>query len=61
MRINLYTGKRIIFTVAALLCVLLVAPHFSSEVHARSAREIDVSVDVALDRFKMKSPEQMSF
>ncbi|UCD65979.1 MAG: hypothetical protein JSW69_08230 [Deltaproteobacteria bacterium] len=61
MRLNLYTGKRIIFTVAALLCVLVVAPHFSSEAQARSAREIDVSVEVALDRFKNEVPGANEF
>jgi lipid-binding SYLF domain-containing protein len=61
MRLNLYTGKRIIFTVAVLLCVLVVAPHFSSEAQARSAREIDVSVEVALDRFKNEVPGANEF
>ncbi len=62
MRINLYTGKRIISTAAAVIIfVLVIAPHFSPGVQARSAREIDVSVDVALDRFKNEIPGANEF
>ncbi|KPJ97380.1 MAG: hypothetical protein AMJ60_11470 [Desulfobacterales bacterium SG8_35] len=62
MRINFYTGKRIISTVAAVIVfVLVIAPHFSSGVQARSAKEIDVSVDVALDRFKNEVPGANEF
>ncbi len=61
MRTNLYTGKRIFSTLAALIFVLLMAPCFSPGVQARSAREIDVSVDVALDRFKNEIPGANEF
>jgi len=62
MRLNLYTSKRIIATVAAVIIfVLVIAPHFSPGVQARSAKEIDVSVDVALDRFKNEVPGAKEF
>lgn len=62
MRLNLYTSKRIIATVAAaIIFVLVIAPHFSPGVQARSAKEIDVSVDVALDRFKNEVPGANDF
>jgi lipid-binding SYLF domain-containing protein len=62
MRLNLYTSKRIIATVAAaIIFVLVIAPHFSPGVQARSAKEIDVSVDVALDRFKNEVPGAKEF
>jgi lipid-binding SYLF domain-containing protein len=62
MRINFYTGKKIISTVAAVIVfVLLIAPHFSPGAQARSAKEIDVSVDVALDRFKNEVPGAKEF
>jgi len=62
MRINLYTGKQIISTVAAVIIfVLVIAPHFSPGAQARSAKEIDVSVDVALDRFNNEVPGAKEF
>ena len=62
MRIIFYTGKRIISTVAAVIVfVLVIAPYFSQGVQARSAKEIDVSVDVALDRFKNEVPGAKEF
>ena len=62
MRINFSTSKRMISTVAAVLVfVLVIAPHFSPGVQARSAKEIDVSVDVALDRFKNEVPGAKEF
>lgn len=62
MRINFYTGKGIFSTFAAVIVfVLVIAPHFSPGVQARSAKEIDVSVDVALDRFKNEVPGANEF
>jgi lipid-binding SYLF domain-containing protein len=61
MRINLHIGKRIISTVTAIIVVLVIAPYFSPGAQARSAREIDVSVDVALDRFKNEVPGAKEF
>jgi lipid-binding SYLF domain-containing protein len=62
MRINYYTGKGIISTFAAVIVfVLVITPHFSPGVQARSAKEIDVSVDVALDRFKNEVPGAKEF
>lgn len=62
MHLNFYTGKSIISTItAAIIFVLVIAPHFSSGVQAKSAREIDVSVDVALDRFKNEVPGANDF
>jgi len=62
MRINFFTGKRLISAVAAaMVLVLIIAPHFSPGVQARSAREIDVSVDVAMDRFKNEVPGANEF
>ena len=62
MRINFYTGKGIFSTFAAVIVfVLVIAPHFSPGVQARSAKEIDVSVDVALDRFKNEVPGAKEF
>ena len=50
---NLFAGRHISSIFAAILItVLLVAPNFSHVARAASAREIDVSVEVALDRFK---------
>src|SRR5210317_2006086 len=61
MRLNFYI-KRIISTITAVLIfVLVIAPHFSSGVQGRSAREIDVSVEVALDRFKNEVPGANDF
>ena len=49
MRINYYTGKGIISTFAAVIVfVLVITPHFSPGVQARSAKEIDVSVTKVL-------------
>jgi len=62
VRVNLYTGKQIISTVAAVIIfVLVIAPHFSPGAQARSAKEIDVSVDVALDRFNNEVPGAKEF
>jgi lipid-binding SYLF domain-containing protein len=62
MRLYFYTCKRHISTIAAVLVfVLLIAPYFSSGVQAKSAREIDVSVDVAMDRFKNEVPGAKEF
>ena len=62
MHLNFYTGKSIISTItAAIIFVLVFAPHFSSGVQAKSAREIDVSVDVAMDRFKNEVPGANDF
>ena len=62
MRMNFYTGKGIIFTVAAVIIfILVIAPHFSPGAQARTAKEIDVSVDVALDRFKNEVPGAKEF
>jgi lipid-binding SYLF domain-containing protein len=62
MRLHFYTSKKIISTVAAIIVfVLVIAPHFSQGVQARSAKEIDVSVDVALNRFKNEVPGANEF
>ena len=62
MRINLHTSKRIISTVTAVIIfVLVIAPHFSQGVQARTAQEIDVSVEVALERFKNEVPGANEF
>ena len=53
MRIHLYTCRKILTAAAAVLFSLLViAPYLSSSAYAKTAKEIDVSVDVAMDRFK---------
>jgi lipid-binding SYLF domain-containing protein len=57
MRFQYYPGKRIISTAAAVfIFILVIVPHFSPGALARSAKEIDVSVDVTLDRFKNEVP-----
>ena len=62
MRIHFYSTKQIISSVAAAIILLLViAPHFSQGAQARSAKEIDVSVDVVLDRFKNEVPGANEF
>jgi lipid-binding SYLF domain-containing protein len=62
MRFSSYSCKRIIATAAAALLLLLaVAPHLTPGPQARSAKEIDVSVDVALDRFKNEVPGAKEF
>ena len=62
MRLNFSTGKQLFATVAAVVIfVLLIAPHFSPGAQARSAKEIDVSVDVALNRFKTEIPGAKEF
>jgi lipid-binding SYLF domain-containing protein len=49
----LFAGKRILNIFASVFIIaLLVAPNFSNVVQAATAREIDTSVDVTLDRFK---------
>ena len=61
MRSTFYI-KRIISTITAVIIfVLVIAPHFSSGAQARSAREIDVSVDVTMDRFKNEVPGAKDF
>ena len=53
MHKNTLYPKRIIYGLAAtLVYLILIAPYFSHGAHAATAKEIDVSVDVALDRFK---------
>jgi len=50
---SLYTSKRILSTFATVFIIaLLVAPSFLHVAQAATAREIDVSVEVALERFK---------
>ena len=49
---TLFTSKRILSTIATVIIALLIAPSFSQVAQAATAREIDVSVEVALDRFK---------
>ena len=50
---SLYTSKRILNTFATVFIIaLLAAPSFSHIAQAATAREIDVSVEVVLDRFK---------
>ena len=62
MNIHLYNTKRLISTVAAaIILALVIAPLFSEVAQARSAREIDVSVDVVLDRFKNEVPGAKEF
>ena len=62
MRFSSYSQRQIIATAAAaLLFLLAVAPHLTPGPQARSAREIDVSVDVALDRFKSEVPGAEEF
>jgi len=62
MNIHLYNTKRLISTVAAaIILALVIAPLFSEVAQARSAREIDVSVEVVLDRFKNEVPGAKEF
>jgi lipid-binding SYLF domain-containing protein len=50
---TLFASRRIFSILATVFIItLLVAPSFSHVAQAATAREIDVSVDVALDRFK---------
>jgi lipid-binding SYLF domain-containing protein len=50
---TLFANRRIFSILATVFIItLLVAPSFSHFAQAATAREIDVSVDVALDRFK---------
>jgi len=50
---TLFTSKRILNLFATVFIIaLLIAPTFSHVAQAATAKEIDVSVDVALDRFK---------
>jgi len=50
---TLFTSKRILSTIATVFIIaLLIAPSFSHVARAATAREIDVSVEVAMDRFK---------
>ena len=50
---TLFTNKRIFSLFATVFIIaLLIAPTFSHVAQAATAKEIDVSVDVALDRFK---------
>lgn len=62
MFIHLHAGKRIISSAAAIiLFVLIISPYFSPGAQARSAQEIDVSVDVALNRFSNEVPGAKEF
>ena len=62
MFMNLNTCKRITTTAAAvILFVLVISPCFTPGAQARSAKEIDVSVDVAMDRFKNEVPGAQEF
>ena len=47
---TLFTSKRILSSL--FIIALLIAPNFSHVAQAATAKEIDVSVEVALDRFK---------
>ena len=50
---TLFTSKRILSSfVTVFIIALLIAPTFSHVAQAATAKEIDVSVEVALDRFK---------
>ena len=50
---TLFASRRILNIIATVFIIgLLVAPSFSHVAQAATAREIDVSVEVALDRFK---------
>ena len=50
---TLFSTKRILsIIIPVFLIVLLIAPNFSHVAQAATAKEIDVSVDVVLDRFK---------
>jgi lipid-binding SYLF domain-containing protein len=50
---TLVSDRRFLSTVATVfILALLLAPNFSHVAQAATAKEIDVSVDVALDRFK---------
>ena len=50
---TLFSTKRILSIITPVfLIVLLIAPNFSHVAQAATAKEIDVSVDVVLDRFK---------
>ena len=50
---TLFTNKRILSSfVTVFIIALLIAPTFSHVAQAATAKEIDVSVEVALDRFK---------
>jgi len=62
MHLHFYTGKRIFSTVAAVfIFILVIAPYLSPGAQARSAKEIDVSVDVAMDRFRNEVPGAKEF
>ena len=50
---TLFSSKRILCLITPVfIIVLLIAPNFSHVAQAATAKEIDVSVEVALDRFK---------
>ena len=50
---TLFSSKRILSLITPVfIIVLLIAPNFSHVAQAATAKEIDVSVDVVLDRFK---------
>ena len=50
---TLFSSKRILSLITPVfIFVLLIAPNFSHVAQAATAKEIDVSVDVVLDRFK---------
>ena len=51
--LTLFSSKRILNLISPVfIIVLLIAPNFSHVAQAATAKEIDVSVEVALDRFK---------
>ena len=50
---TLFSSKRVLSLITPVfIIVLLIAPNFSHVAQAATAKEIDVSVEVALDRFK---------
>ena len=60
--ITLFAGKRIIHAAAALfIFAFIITACFRQDVHAASAQEIDISVDVALDRFRNEVPGSTEF
>lgn len=58
---DLHTCKRLTVTAAVLFFVLFVSSFLATAAQARSAKEIDVSVDVALNRFKNEVPGAQEF
>lgn len=57
-----HTNKKILpVLTAALLCTLILFPVLTDHAQAATAKEIDVSVEVALDRFKTDVPGATEF